>query len=107
MIKLLGVVTLVVMEIVEHNKPCTRNNLEAEIIGNEIFLYDSASDNAVYRLNNGAAVIWILCDGSRNLDEITREITSGFQLDHEEVRAQVKTTIENFRQLNLLEPLEG
>ena len=95
------------MEIVEHCRPCTRNNLEAEIIGNEIFLYDSASDDAVYRLNNGAAVIWILCDGSRDLNEIVCEITTGYQLDQEEVRAQVKTAIESFRQLNLLEPHKG
>ena len=95
------------MKIVENHKPCTRNNLEAELIGSEIFLYDSASDDAVYRLNDGAAVIWMLCDGSRNLDEIAREITSSFQLDHEEVQAQVIDTIQNFRQLNLLEPIQG
>jgi len=92
------------MEILDQDIPCTRNNLEAEIIGDEIFLYDAASDDAVYRLNDGAAMIWMLCDGSRNLEEITREITTGFQLDHEEVKAHVKSTIKSFQKLNLLEP---
>ena len=98
---------LAVMDIVNHYKPCTRNNLEAEIIGSEIFLYDSVNDDAVYRLNDGAAAIWMLCDGSRNLDEIVHEITSGYQLDYEEVWAQVQITVENFQQLNLLEPNQG
>ncbi len=97
---------MVVMDNINHYKPCTRNNLEAEVIGNEIFLYDSASDDAVYRLNDGAAVIWILCDGSRDIDEIVREITAGYQLDHEAVKMQVQTTIENFQHLNLLESVQ-
>jgi hypothetical protein len=56
----------------------------------------------VYRLNSGAAIIWLLCDGSHDIPAITREIMEAFDREEAETIHYVKETIAHFEELGLL-----
>jgi hypothetical protein len=84
------------------NKPLSRDDVEEAVVEDEVFIYDSVNEASVYRLNSGAAIIWYLCDGTRNLTEMAQEIVAGFDLDEAEVLENVKNTVDYFHQLGLL-----
>ena len=73
-----------------------------ELLGQELFLYD-VSNGAVHTLNNGAAMVWLLCDGTRELGDIAREVVATCGLPQQEVLAQVHETVVQFQALGLLE----
>jgi Coenzyme PQQ synthesis protein D (PqqD) len=54
-------------------------------------------------LNSGAAMVWLLCDGNRDLGEISRQISSAGSLPQEQVLLQVQETVAQFQALGLLE----
>ena len=86
-------------------KPCPRSDIvdSERDIGEEVFLYDDSSGD-VHTLNGGAAVIWLLCDGARDLSSIAREIATTFKLPEQEVLPKVQHTIDEFQELGLLAP---
>ncbi len=73
-----------------------------ELLGEELFLYDQVS-GAVHTLSSGAAMIWILCDGARDLASITEEIRSACQSTTEIIFPQVQETVAQFQTLGMLE----
>ncbi len=73
-----------------------------ELIEEELFLYDDQT-GAVHTLNNGAAMVWLLCDGDRGLEEISREISSVSSLPQDQVLPQVQETVAQFKAFGLLE----
>jgi|SRR5436853_1400103 hypothetical protein len=56
--------------------PHRRPDLIERELSDELVLYDPESDRA-YLLNRSAAAIWDLCDGTRSLEEIARELSPG------------------------------
>ncbi len=97
------------METVPHaaSKPCTKSELTEEWIDQEIFLYDPENGDAVQCLNSGAALIWLLCDGTRDEEGIAREIAAAFGLPNQQVLGQVQETVEQLSTLNLMETCES
>jgi hypothetical protein len=83
-------------------RPLARQDIEQERIEDELFLYDPAQDGAVHRLNSGAAIIWMLCDGTRSVTEIAEDIALSFDLAETVVRPQVDEAIQQFYDLGLL-----
>lgn len=75
-----------------------------EMIGKQLFLYENSNGDEIHCLNGGAAIIWLLCDGNRDLHEIAREISEEFSLPQDEALAQVNDAVAQFQSLNLLEP---
>ena len=73
-----------------------------ELLGEELFLYDQASGE-VHTLSSGAAMIWLLCDGARDLEGITEEIRSVSQTARDLILPQVEHTVAQFQTLGLLE----
>ena len=73
-----------------------------ELLGEELFLYDESS-GAVHTLSSGAAMIWLLCDGARDLESITEEIRSVSQTPTELILPQVQEAVAQFQTLGLLE----
>jgi Coenzyme PQQ synthesis protein D (PqqD) len=73
-----------------------------ELIGDVLFLYDEQT-GGVHTLNSGAAMVWFLCDGNRDLREIPREISVAGSLPQEQVLPQVQETVAQFQALGLLE----
>ena len=84
--------------------PVPKNSIveTEELLGQELFLYD-VSNGAVHTLNNGAAMVWLLCDGTMDLGAIAREIVCTCDLTQREVLAQVQETVGQFQALGLLE----
>ena len=84
--------------------PAPRSSIveSEELLGEELFLYDQAS-GAVHTLSSGAAMIWMLCDGARDLASITEEIRSASQISTELILPQVQEAVAQFQTLGLLE----
>ena len=83
-------------------KPCAKTGLEEELIDGELFLCDQRGDKAIHCLNSGAAMIWYLCDGTRNLPEIVEEIGATTDRPKQEIENEVTETISQFQELGLL-----
>jgi len=87
-------------------KPNSKANIEEELIDQELFIYDIGSD-AVHCFNSGAALIWYLCDGTHDVESITQEIVSSFNLPEQQVLTQVQEIVTQFQTLGLLQPFEN
>ena len=84
--------------------PVSKNSIveSEQLLGQELFLFD-VSNGAVHALNSGAAMVWLLCDGTRELGDIAKEVVCTCDLTQQEVLAQVQETVGQFRALGLLE----
>ena len=70
-------------------------------IDGEVVLYDPSRDR-VHTLNNTAAVIWQLCDGSRTIDELTVEMAELYEVDPGVVELDVPDILEQLGTVHLL-----
>lgn len=84
-------------------KPCTREDIEAVLMNRELFLYDYDNDSAMHCLNSGAAVVWFLCDGTRDTETIAAHIAATYSLPVQQVLTEVRETLAHFQALGLLE----
>ena len=86
-------------------KPLPKDSVNEELIDQELFLFDAEDSSCtIHMLNGGAALIWFLCDGTQNVESITREIAATYSLAEEEVLAQVQETVAQLQSLGLMEP---
>ena len=85
-------------------KPASRGHIieSEELLGEELFLYNE-TNGAVHTLNSGAAMVWLLCDGIRDLKEIAQEIASTNRLPEGQVLPEVQAAVAQFQTLGLLE----
>lgn len=84
-------------------KPSTRTDIAEEWIGQEVFIYDHKNGDEVHVLNSGAALIWLMCNGSRDVTGIAGELAEAFDLPVGKVLSEVMATVEQFETLNLIE----
>ncbi len=84
-------------------KPKARTDMAEEWLGQEVFVYDPSNGDEVHVLNSGAALIWLLCDGSRDVESIAGELSEAFEKPKGEVLGDVQETVERFETLNLVE----
>jgi pyrroloquinoline quinone biosynthesis protein D len=54
-------------------RPARLSGVEEHPLGEELLVYDPRSETA-YALNRSAVAIWLLCDGTRTVEEITNEL---------------------------------
>jgi hypothetical protein len=66
-----------------------------EEMDGELLLYHPQSTATVY-MNNTAALVWQLCDGSREVAEIIDLLSESFPESHEGIRADVVKALESF-----------
>ena len=71
-------------------------------IGDEIAIIKD-DGLALHLLNKTAAHIWELCDGTKNTDDIAASICERFDVTYEEASADVNSTIDQLRELGLLD----
>lgn len=83
-------------------KPQPKPDISEELVGQELFLFDQKSQT-VFCLNGGAALIWFLCDGTREIDHIVNEIALISTVPEPQIRIEVDETIAQFQTLNLLD----
>jgi hypothetical protein len=75
--------------------------LETEI-GDEISLYDPATENVVV-LNQTASDIWRLSDGDSDVEGIVTLLAAAYGLEANQIRQEVEDTITKFREQGLLQ----
>ena len=73
-----------------------------EVIGDHLFLY-SPDNDLVYQLNDGAAVVWLMCDGASDLNSIAEQIGETYQLPVQDALEEVRAAVNQFESLGLLE----
>ena len=85
-------------------KPLPKDSVNEKLIDQELFLFDAEDSSCtVHTLNGGAALIWYLCDGARNVRSIAHEIATRFDLKEQEVLPDVRAAVTRFHELSLLE----
>jgi hypothetical protein len=80
--------------------PASARDVETEIVGEEVMLYNSENTCAVY-LNETAALIWGLCDGKRSVGEIIRLIGESYP-DAGDPTQEVMAVISKLRESGVL-----
>ena len=84
--------------------PSPKFDVESRALDDELFLINpDDATTAVHCLNGGAALIWLLCDGTRDVETIVDEISSAFDLPADEVLDDVRKTVAHLESLRLLE----
>ena len=81
-----------------------RRNSDAfieKIIDDEIVLYDK-STNEIHNLNMTAAVLWNLCDGEADLNEIVHFALEHFQGDGSAIEEEVIQALDRMKSLGLI-----
>jgi hypothetical protein len=67
-----------------------------------LVLYDTRV-GVVHLLNDTAAAVWTLCDGTRTTDRMVAELLASFEVAREVLSADVRSTLKGFRARRLLE----
>ena len=82
--------------------PLASTDIEIQDSAGEVLVHDHRHGK-IHVLNQSAATVLQLCDGSRTLDAIVRD--AGGE-GHENARDDIARIIEQFRSLGLIEPAE-
>jgi len=86
--------------------PCRKSDIETKAIGSETLLCTTNGEE-IHVLNATAALIWQLCDGLHNPQEMERSIREEFSVAAEmNVLADIENTLQILRSKNLLLNLE-
>ena len=84
-------------------RPLGRDDLTIREVDGEFLLYDPVKDTVVL-INHSAAVIFDLCDGTRTESEISAEIQRLYDLRAKQADKELRTTLDEFTQNNLMAP---
>ncbi len=71
-------------------------------VDGDLGLYDPVREQVAI-LNRTASDIWELCDGTRTIAGIARELADAYSEDLDQVREEVEATIRSFRESGFLE----
>lgn len=80
-----------------------REHVSAEVVGQDFVLHDGTTGK-VHFLNATAALIWDLCDGKHNLDELCAVVGARFTRSPESLRDDVAAALRGFVDEHLLLP---
>ncbi len=85
-------------------RPRSKADVQEELVGDQLFLYRAENKEAVHCLNSGAAVIWLLCDGTRDEVSMAREVSETYHVPEPVVLEDIRLTLARLKELGLLEP---
>jgi len=80
--------------------PPVQQVLETELDG-EVSLYNPATEQVTI-LNGTASDVWLLCDGEHTAEEITKLLAASYDVDEDEIRDDVSSTIDRLYESGLL-----
>lgn len=83
-------------------KPCQLKDIEEHCLGDEVILYSLTREVAL-SLNSSAKSIWKLCDGRRNISEISEELSLHFGCSCEDLIPDVESAITELVKLDFLD----
>jgi PqqD family protein of HPr-rel-A system len=75
-------------------------------MGDGVILYDHDA-SLVHHLNPSASILWQLCEGDADGDELAAEVAEAYGLDRNVVTAQVEDFIQELDALGLIEDVGG
>lgn len=84
-----------------NNAPIKSSDIISRSIEKEIVLIQN-NGLAVHVLNNTAACIWELCDGSHSPEQITAKLCEQYDVSEEEASADVQNTLERLKKLGVI-----
>jgi pyrroloquinoline quinone biosynthesis protein D len=82
-------------------KPKRRDDIRSEDVANEAVLYDPTRGQAVY-LNDTAAIVWKLCDGTRTVAEMTELLAKELGDPDGRIAPDVAAAVETFAEAKLV-----
>jgi pyrroloquinoline quinone biosynthesis protein D len=85
----------------QSSRPRHIDGFTGKDLGDEYVLLDRSGDR-FYRMNRTAREIYLLCDGSRTLDDIARALADSFDVTIETARQDTAKTIEELQQAGIL-----
>lgn len=74
-------------------------------VDDELLIVDQ-DKGKIHQLNVSAEFIWSQCDGNNSVEEIVAKTFEKFDIEEEQVRKDVNSTLENLIELKLIEFLE-
>jgi len=74
------------------HSPTRREGFLLEVMGDELVIYYPTTE-VILALNNSAGLVWILCDGTHTVDEITQVLCSAFPEAKDRIPAEVTETL--------------
>jgi len=83
-------------------RPARVPAVEEYQLGDELLVYVPASETA-HALNRSAAAIWELCDGTRTVEEICRDIGESLDRPAEALLPDVRAGIARLSELGLVD----
>jgi len=87
-------------------RPRVREGLTVVELDGEAVIYDEGSGD-LHHLNPTATIVLGLCDGASTMREMSLDIAVAFGAPADEVEAQVRALIHQFRKADLLVPANG
>jgi methyltransferase-like protein len=70
-------------------------------VGDDV-VFINEDEMSLHVLNKTAAFIWDMCDGTRNIDDITNNICERFEVSFKEAHEDVKSTIKALTKLGII-----
>jgi hypothetical protein len=82
-------------------RPAPHPAVETAFLQPEAVLYDGRS-GVVIVLNVSAAAVWMLLDGTRDVDALTQELSGSFEIPADIIRPDIETALAGFADLGVL-----
>lgn len=89
------------MKVATSVKPLKADHLRGELLDDSLVLYDEAGET-VHILNRTATAIWSLCDGTRDVRQVTKDTARLFGERSGLIRGDVLQMIEELSQVGLV-----
>ena len=86
--------------------PVRRTEVEWVELDGEAVLYDP-EEQILHRLNEGAAAVWMACDGTSAVEQIVAFVQGSYPDHAREIERDVRLAIEEFAVLGLLRRADG
>ena len=81
--------------------PTRRAEFEERIVEGEMVVMDKESEQ-IHQLNQTASLIWQLCDGEHDQQQIAEELAATFEVDTETAQHDVADTLKKLEEIGLL-----
>ena len=82
--------------------PVRRPDIVRKRVDEEVLLFDTQSQQAHF-INQTAELIWDLCDGKHNEEDIAKEISSKYDMDMGRVLGDVRILLSEFEEKQLFQ----
>ena len=83
--------------------PRRNSQLAWRSIGPDTLIVDTRINKEVHRLNETGQILWNLCDGEHNLDDLALALKNEFDIELEEALLDVNSFLEDLNKRGLLE----